>query len=129
MPEERKETMAKEFYTERDIEDLFKRGILSLKVDENVILTELAYEKAKRLDMQLIRSQADTPPSAPIRPYLSKQFVQLPDPEKVPPPAGQTRVDLKERIRAAVQVRLGDKVDPSLLDAIIQRVLNSTGVK
>jgi len=39
--------MAKEFYTERDIEDLFKRGILSLKVDENVILTELAYEKAK----------------------------------------------------------------------------------
>lgn len=121
--------MAKEFYTERDIEDLFKRGILSLKVDENVILTELAYEKAKRLDMQLIRSQADTPPSAPIRPYLSKQLVQLPDPEKVPPPAGQTRADLKERIRAAVQVRLGDKVDPSLLDAIIQRVLNSTGVK
>jgi len=121
--------MPKEFFTERDIEDLFKRGVLSLKVNENVVLTELAYEKANSLGMQLIRSQADNPPSAPVRPYISKQLVQTLAPATVLPPADQPRGDLKERIRVAVQVRLGDQVDPNLLDAIIQRVLNSTGVK
>ena len=42
--------MPKEFYTEKDIEDLFQRGIKSLQITENVVLTELAYEKARRLD-------------------------------------------------------------------------------
>jgi len=121
--------MPKEFFTERDIEDLFKRGILSLKVDEDIVLTELAYEKAKWLGMQLIRSEADKPPGAPVRPYISKQSAPNTAPGVVLPPADQARGDLKERIRAAVQVRLGDQVDPTLLDAIIQRVLNSTGVK
>jgi len=35
--------MAKEFYTEKDIEDLFQRGVMSLEVNDNVVLTELAY--------------------------------------------------------------------------------------
>ena len=121
--------MPKEFYTERDIEDLFKRGILSLNVDENIVLTELAYEKASRLGMQLIRSQADNPPSAPVRPYISQQIVQTSAPVVVPAPPDQAEGDLKVRIRAAVQTRLGNQVDPNLLDVIIQRVLNSTGVK
>jgi hypothetical protein len=122
--------MPKEFYTERDIEDLFKRGVMSLKVDENVVLTELAYEKANRLGMQLIRSQADNPPSAPVRPYISKQPIQTPAPTAmVPPPADQAGGDLNARIRSAVLARLGDQVDANLLDVIIQRVLNSTGVK
>ena len=121
--------MPKEFFTERDIEDMVKRGILSLKVDENVVLTELAYEKANRLGIQLIRTQADNPPSAPVRPYLSKQAVQHPAPAAVPPPQDQSGGDLKSRIRTAVQSRLGDHVDPNLLDVIIQRVLNSTGAK
>ncbi len=47
--------MAKEFYTERDIEDMWKRGVMSLQMDENVVLTELAYEKAQKLGMQLLR--------------------------------------------------------------------------
>ena len=64
--------MAKEFYTEKDIEDLFNRGIKSLQLTENVVLTELAYEKARRLDFQLITSSADHPPFGPVRPYLSE---------------------------------------------------------
>jgi len=63
--------MPKEFYTEKDIEDLFQRGIKSLQITENVVLTELAYEKAKRLDFQLITDRVDNPPAAPVRPYLS----------------------------------------------------------
>ena len=69
--------MPKEFYTEKDIEDLFKRGIRSLQVTENVVLTELAYEKAKRLDFQLISDRADNPPAAPVRPYLSEWTTRI----------------------------------------------------
>jgi hypothetical protein len=69
--------MAKEFYTERDIEDMVKRGCMSLQVTENVVLTELAYEKAQRLGLQLLREKPVDPPAAPVRPYIS-QVSKLP---------------------------------------------------
>lgn len=72
--------MPKEFYTERDIEDLFQRGIRSLQVSENVVLTELAYEKAKGLGVQLITDRADNPPAAPVRPYIAEQQTSRPVP-------------------------------------------------
>jgi len=117
--------MPKEFYTERDIEDMFKRGILSLQVTDNVVLTELAYEKANRLGMQLLRERPVEPPSAPLRPYLS----QLRKPEAQAAPPAPSETELTARIRAAVLAQLGNQVDPALLDVIIQRVLKSTGVK
>jgi hypothetical protein len=126
--------MPKEFYTERDIEDMFKRGILSLQVTDNVILTELAYEKANRLGMQLLRLSHEhneqgnrpvEPPAAPLRPYIS-QAIQ---PESRTLPPAPAEIDLTERIRLAVLAQLGNQVDPALLDVIIQRVLHSTGVK
>src|SRR5574338_974844 len=64
--------MPKEFYTERDIEDMVRRGVLSLELNENVVLTDLAYEKANRLGMKLVRDTPENPPAAPIRPYLSQ---------------------------------------------------------
>src|SRR5574339_243284 len=72
--------MPKEFYTEKDIEDLFNRGVRSLQVTENVVLTELAYEKAGRLGVQLVTDQADHPPAAPVRPYLSEPQASHPRP-------------------------------------------------
>jgi hypothetical protein len=119
--------MPREFYTEKDIEDLVRRGITSLVVNDEVALTELAYEKARRLNMQLLRDRPDNPPSAPVRPYLSN-------------PSGScsgtdlksvriTENDLHQRIRSAVQARLGAQVDTALLDVIILRVLAGTGLK
>jgi hypothetical protein len=117
--------MPKEFYTERDIEDMFKRGILSLQVNDNVVLTELAYEKANRLGMQLLRDRPLEPPAAPVRPYIS----QVSKPDATGLPSASADADLTARIRAAVLAQLGNQVDPALLDVIIQRVLKSTGVK
>jgi hypothetical protein len=118
--------MPKEFYTERDIEDMVKRGILSLQVTDNVVLTELAYERAKRLGMQLLREKPLEPPAAPVRPYLS-------EPGKPSPAhsasAQAPETNLSARIHAAVTARLGTQVDPALLDVIIERVLKSTGAK
>jgi hypothetical protein len=120
--------MPKEFYTERDIEDMVKRGVMSLQVTDNVVLTELAFEKAARLGMQLLRDGPVEPPAAPVRPYISLAGITA---EKG---ASATKVsegqaDLTRRIRETVNARLGTQVDPALLDIIIQRVLSTSGVK
>ena len=140
--------MPKIFYTENDIVDMVKSGILSLEVNDNVVLTDLAYEKANRLGLKLARDKPDNPPAAPVRPYLAHQTSQN-QPEDVPvrpylaqqtaqkqpevaPQAATprpTESDLQQRIRSAVLARMGNQVDPGLLDAIIQRVLTSTGAK
>lgn len=131
--------MAKEFYTEKDIEDLWKRGIMSLELSDAVVLTELAYEKANRLGMKLVQSTADNPPSAPVRPYISAaKPAAVPSMSDVaaylpqtPTQAGSQagELDLQQRIKNAVMARMGPQVDPKLLDSIIQRVLSSTGLK
>lgn len=121
--------MAKEFYTERDIEDMFKRGIMSVNVTENVVLTELAYEKANRLGVQLVRSQPDNPPCAPVRPYIALKTNPVAQPNLDSSPKESASGDLQTRIREAVLARMGSTVDPDLLNVIIQRVLASTGVK
>ncbi len=121
--------MTKEFFTERDIEDLFKRGVMSLNIGEDTVLTELAYEKANRLGMQLSRVQEDNPPCAPVRPYLTQKPTRTEPKASVPvsePPPGS---DLHGRIREAVLTRLGGQVDPAMLDIIISRVIKNTGVK
>ena len=131
--------MPKEFYTEKDIEDLFNRGIRSLRVTENVVLTELAYEKAQRLDFQLITDRADNPPAAPVRPYISEQQTRRPVPTihaAAPVPEAQPKTvaaqgesDIENRIRSAVIARLGNQVDARLLDSIIHRVVKGVGLK
>lgn len=125
--------MPKEFYTERDIEDLHRRGVTSLAVGDDVVLTELAFEKAGRLGVALVRGGQNgpvVPPAAPVRPYLSQASPSAPAAPcacsgKADAPAG----DLAARIRAAVLAKLGSQVDPALLDVIIRRVLAGTGIK
>ena len=144
--------MPKEFYTEKDIEDLFHRGIRSLQINENVVLTELAYEKAKRLDFQLITDRAEHPPAAPVRPYISEQQTRRPmetigpatpaieaqpravspSPSHEPSSAGspaQKESEIEQRIRSAVIARLGNQVDAKLLNNIIHRVVKGVGLK
>jgi hypothetical protein len=138
--------MPKVFYTEKDIEDLVRNGVFSLEVNDNVSLTDLAYERANRLGLKLVRGQADNPPAAPVRPYLSDLAgkpagtpAAAPRPAPAPStgpaatapaPSSKTgETDLTQRIRSAVIARLGNQVDPALLDTIIRRVLDSTGVK
>src|SRR5512137_1101512 len=105
----KEQDMPKEFYTERDIEDMFKRGIMSLQVTDNVVLTELAYEKAQRLGLQLLKEKPVDPPGAPVRPYLSQTVAPAPIPAASPAPSHS---DLQTRIRSAVLARLGTQIDP-----------------
>lgn len=129
--------MPKQFYTEKDIEDLFHSGTQSLQVTDDVVLTELAYEKARRLGLQLISDRADNPPAAPVRPYLSDGKVPHARPTVAPaaqamsqpkPVSSDTSV-IEGRIRSAVIAKLGDQVDAKLLDNIIHRVVKGMGLK
>jgi hypothetical protein len=120
--------MPKQFFTERDIEDLAHRGEMSLRVTDDVVLTELAYERAEKLGIKLLQPN-DTPPAAPVRPYLNQ-------PAPTPAPCqkcGQEKCnddeELRQRIRNAVKAKLGNQIDPALLETIITRVLNNVGVK
>ncbi len=133
--------MPKTFYTERDIEDLAKRGVISLVEDDDVVLTDLARDKAMRLGIELLRAH-EKPPSAPERPYITKMVspsASSPGSEITPQPGSTiktpvsstttSRDNLYENVRAEVVTRLGDSVDPKLLDTIIRRVLQNVGVK
>lgn len=132
----------KKFYTEKDIEEFFKSGVRSLRVDDATALTDLAYEKAKQLGLQLLSDGPQLPSTAnvPIRPYLSDisltaatSIRATPKIESVSPAETHTQNekegDVAQRIRSAVLARLGNQVDAKLLDVIIQRVVKSTGVK
>lgn len=123
--------MAKEFYTERDIEDMVQRGERSIIVHDDVVLTDLAYEKARRLGVELVQ-QDDTPPAAPVRPYINKVKV-IPTPSKPAPSQPLMRSSKLEMIRAkvktAVRERLGGQVDDALLDRVIDRVAAELGLK
>ena len=140
----------KKFYTEKDIDELFRSGVRSLRLDDATALTDLAYEKAKQLGLQLLSDGSQLPSTAnvPIRPYLSDisltaatSIRATPKIDSVSPAETQPVLaptarsqnekesDVAQRIRSAVLARLGNQVDAKLLDVIIQRVVKSTGVK
>jgi hypothetical protein len=91
--------MGKIFYTERDIEDLYARGVTSLEITDDVVLTDLARERMFKYGMTPKR----------VNPKVHPED----DSEEV----------LIHRIKAAVLARLNGQVDPLLLDTVIRRVL------
>ncbi len=91
--------MAKIFYTERDIDDLHERGVTSIDVTDDVVLTDLARERMFKYGM------------------LPKRVDPKAHPEDEPQEV------LIHRIKAAVLARLNGQVDPVLLDTVIRRVL------
>lgn len=92
--------MAKTFYTERDIEEMYARGVTSIDIHDDVVLTDLARERALKLGMRLARVKPDAH-SADA-------------PNEV----------LIHRIKAAVLAQLGGRwIDPDVLDAVVRRVV------
>jgi hypothetical protein len=92
--------MAKTFYTERDIEDMAKRGVTTLVVNDDVVLTDLARECAMKHNIRMVR-------------------------ETKVHPEDDGRAELIHRIKAAVIARLGGEVDMTLLDNVVRRVVSS----
>lgn len=130
--------MPKIFYTEKDIEDLYRAGTTSLVVNDDVVVTDLGREKALKLGFELIREH-DQPQSAPVRPYITEATsptaappgTHISTPQVKAKSAAETpsasKPSMETRVQEAVLARLGDSVDPKLLETIVKRVLKSVG--
>jgi hypothetical protein len=99
--------MPKTFYTERDIDDLHARGVTSLEVNDDIVLTDLARERMFKYGMKANRIE----------------FAEPPRPQPTPQPALAAQEVLVQRVKTAVLARLNGQVDPILLEAVIRRVL------
>lgn len=110
--------MARTIYTERDIEDLAKRGAKEIVVDETVYLTDLAREKMQALGINAktvrggsapsMQGPAGDGPSAPdVTPRLSEE----------------ERRQVIEQVKSGVIARLGSSVDAAMLDTLVRRVV------
>jgi hypothetical protein len=123
--------MAKTFYTERDVEDLFRQGIMTITLTDDIFMTDLAYEKARKLEMKMAQAE-ETPPAAPIRPYINTPAKTTPKPAVVPAACGcadSSRVAaIKANVHETVKARLGSSVDEAMLDAVIDRVAKDLGL-
>lgn len=122
----------KTFYTERDISDMHANGVTEIEIDDDVVLTELAREKAIALGLKMkLVAQRSGPPSSLPRLAVAPQM-QLPPavvgpssplPASAAPPPGATETDLAAQVKSAVIARLGTDAHNDLLDQVIPQVL------
>ena len=113
--------MAKIFYTERDIDDMKARGVTSIDITDNVVITDLALERAMRYEMKINRAEAASAPKVSFS--GSVNLVAAYPREAASTSASDA--ELKPKIKSMVLAKLGGQVDASLLDAVITRVLAS----
>jgi hypothetical protein len=122
----------KTFYTERDISDMHANGVTEIEIDDDVVLTELAREKAIALGlkMNLVAQRSGQPSSLPrlavapqmqLPPAVVGPSSPLPAPATPPPPASE--LDLAAQVKSAVIARLGTNAHNDLLDQVIPQVL------
>ncbi|RIK29667.1 MAG: hypothetical protein DCC56_11580 [Anaerolineae bacterium] len=110
--------MPKIFYTERDIDEMKARGVKSIDVTENVVITDLALERAMRYEMKINRAEGSSAPKATMSGSVNL-VAAYPRAES----AGDA--ELKQRIKSAVLAKLDGQVDAAMLDAVIARVVSS----
>lgn len=111
--------MPKIFYTERDIDELKARGITSIDLTDNVVITDLALERAMRYEMKINRVE-HAAPKATYSPSVNTHAAY----QREAPRESASDAELKQKIKSMVLAKLDGQVDGALLDAVITRVLN-----
>jgi hypothetical protein len=105
----------KTFYTERDIEDMHAAGVRQIEVNDDVVLTDLAREKAEKLGVVLIPTNQTV---ANLQPSPASAVSSL-SPTKI----GLSRAEIAAKVKARVIARLGTDEYNDLLEAVIPQVL------
>lgn len=116
--------MARTFYTERDIEDLAKRGVTEIPVDDSVYITDSAIDLMDKLGIKRKFKNASPPASIP------KSF-DAPGTPKPPASASSAetltdaeRQQVIEQVKSGVIARLGPGVDKNVVDQIVRKVVS-----
>ena len=132
----------KQFYTVRDIEDMHAAGVVEIEIHDDVVLTDVAREKAIALGMHLkpvepttdgrqgpgrprmaVATRATNPPvagGAGLTPTASPSA----PPARSQATIGEAPADRVMKIKAAVVARLGTDKYNDLLDKIIPQVIS-----
>ena len=99
--------MPKTIYTERDVEDLARRGVKEIEMTDQVYLTDVARERAEKLGVALRAAAAPAAPSSelPIAPRENAE-------------------QLVSQVKADVIAKLGPGVDAAVIERIVRRVVS-----
>ncbi len=93
--------MAKTIYTEEDIDNLGRRGVTEVCVNDDIYLTDLARERAEKLGLRLR--------------IVTGTIAQAPTGEKE---------ELVRRVKAGVIARLGGGMDEKVVENVIRKVVS-----
>ncbi|GAB4579705.1 MAG: hypothetical protein Fur0022_24440 [Anaerolineales bacterium] len=110
--------MPKTIYTEQDIDALKARGATCVDVTDEVLLTDLAMERALKHGLK-INHVGTTAPQATFSPSVNTYAAYA---REAPPDA-----DLRRKIKAAVLARINGQVDDGVLENTITRVMQRMG--
>ena len=99
--------MSKIIYTERDVEDLARRGVKEIEMTDQVYLTDVARERAEKLGVVL---RATTAPAAPTN--------------ELPAVPRENAEQLVSQVKADVIAKLGPGVDAAVIERIVRRVVS-----
>ncbi len=108
--------MPRTFYTEQDIEDLAKRGVKEIELNDDVYLTDLARERMEALGIKGRRAGA-----APSAPQPAGAKAAAPAPGSL---SDAERQQVFEKVKSGVIARLGPGVDAALVDRVVRQVVN-----
>ncbi len=97
--------MPKTVYTERDIEDLARRGEKEILLTDDIYLTDLARERAEKLGIALRVATAAAPPDGVLT-----------------APRGDAE-QIVSQVKTDVLSKLGPGVDAALIERIVRRVI------
>ncbi len=109
--------MPKIFYTEHDIDEMNSRGANSVDITDNVVITDLALERAMKYGMKVNRHEQSSPKAT----YSSSVNLVATYPRS----ESASGAELKQKIKSAVLAKLDGQVDVAILDAVISRVVSS----
>lgn len=115
--------MARTFYTERDIEDLAKRGVTEIQVDDSVYITDAAREMMDRLGIKRkVTNGAAVSSSVLASPDVANLHKPAPAPASAPLTDAEKQ-QVIDQVKSGVIARLGAGVDTVVVDQIVKRVV------
>jgi hypothetical protein len=107
--------MPKIFFTEIDIEDLARRGVKEIPINDDTVLTDVARERAAKLGLALRSAQS------------SSSAARIASASPAPTEVGLDKEPLVTQVKADVIAKLGSKVDSALIEKIVRRVVAQLG--
>ncbi len=126
--------MSRIFYTERDIEELAKRGVTEIELNDAVYITDLAREMMDKLGIKRKVSGGQAASSSVLAsPDVANLHAQAAPAASAPHNASASGTTLSpaekqqvmDKVKSGVIARLGPGVDAAVVEKIVQRVVSA----